>query len=46
MARGRKSRTFGVFTPRRSKKGKRNGMQKKAAMKDAVTRMFKKGYGK
>ncbi len=49
MAKGRKSRTFGVYTPRRSKGGKRNGMQKKAAMErgvESIQKRFKKGYGK
>lgn len=47
MSRARKSRTMVPSTPRKRKgpSKKRNGMQKKAAMKDAVTRMTKKGYG-
>lgn len=48
MAKGRKSKTFGVYTPRRSKKPKRNGMQKKAQIErgvESINQRFKKGYG-
>lgn len=49
MAKGRKSKTMTPYTPRKRKGGakkKRNGMQKMVAMKDAVIKMTKRGYGR
>ena len=47
MAKGHKSRTMTPYKPKKGpKRNKRNGAQKQAAMKDAITKMTKRGFGR